>query len=104
MEKNCLSIDYVKKLVEVEARSKSNTHRIDKLEELTNTIQKLAITMNNTVNEIKFMRADVTSLDDRLGKIENEPIKRYNKFKDVIITSVLTSLVGLLVGLVIGGW
>ena len=59
--------------------------------------------MNNTVNEIKFMRADVTSLDDRLGKIENEPIKRYNKFKDVIITSVLTSLVGLLVGLVIGG-
>lgn len=103
MEAYSLSIDYVKKLVEVEARSKSNTHRIDKLEELTNTIQSLAITMNNTVNEIKFMRADVTSLDDRLGKIENEPIKRYNKFKDVIITSVLTSLVGLLVGLVIGG-
>lgn len=103
MEKNCLSIDYVKKLVEVEARSKSNTHRIDKLEELTNTIQSLAITMNNTVNEIKFMRADVTNLDDRLGKIENEPIKRYNKYKDVIITSMLTSLVGLLVGLVIGG-
>ena len=103
MEKNSLTIDYVKKLVEVEARSKSNTHRIDRLEELTNTIQSLAITMNNTVNEIKFMRADVTCLDDRLGKIENEPIKRYNKFKDVIITSVLTSLVGLLVGLVIGG-
>lgn len=103
MEKNSLSIDYVKKLVEVEARSKSNTHRIDKLEELTNTIQSLAITMNNTVNEIKYMRADVTNLDDRLGKIENEPVKRYNKFKDVIITSVLTSLVGLLVGLVMGG-
>lgn len=103
MEKNCLSIDYVKKLVEVEARSKSNTHRIDKLEELTNTIQSLAITMNNTVNEIKFMRADVTNLDDRLGKIENEPIKRYNKYKDVIITSILTSLVGLFVGLMLGG-
>jgi len=103
MEKNCLSIDYVKKLVEVEARSKSNTHRIDKLEELTNTIQSLAITMNNTVNEIKFMRADVTSLDDRLGKIENEPINKFNKYKDVIITSILTSLVGLLVGLVLGG-
>lgn len=103
MEKNCLSIDYVKKLVEVEARSKSNTHRIDKLEELTNTIQSLAITMNNTVNEIKFMRADVTSLDDRLGKIENEPINKFNKYKDVIITSILTTLVGLLVGLVLGG-
>lgn len=103
MEKNCLTIDYIKKIVEVEARSKSNTHRIDKLEELTNTIQSLAITMNNTVNEIKFMRADVTSLDDRLGKIESEPVKRYNKFKDVIITSILTSLVGLLVGLIIGG-
>ena len=103
MEKNCLSIDYVKKLVEVEARSKSNTHRIDKLEELTNTIQNLAITMNNTVNEIRFMREDVTSLDDRLRKIQNAPINRYNKFKDVIITSILTSLVGLLVGLIIGG-
>ena len=103
MEKNSINIDCVKKLVEIEARSKSNTHRIDKLEELTNTIQSLAITMNNTVNEIKYMREDVTSLDDRLGKIENEPVKRYNKFKDVIITSMLTSLVGLLVGLVLGG-
>lgn len=103
METNCLSIDYVKKLVEVEARSKSNTHRIDKLEELTNTIQKLAITMNNTVNEIKYMREDVTSLDDRLEKIEKEPVKRFNKYKDVVITSILTSLVGLLVGLVLGG-
>ena len=103
MEKNCLSIDYVKKLVEVEARSKSNTHRIDKLEELTNTIQSLAITMNSTVNEIRYMREDVSNLDNRLAKIENEPVKRYNKFKDVIITSVLTSLVGLLVGLVLGG-
>lgn len=103
METNCLSIDYVKKLVEVEARSKSNTHRIDKLEELTNTIQKLAITMNNTVNEIKYMREDVTSLDDRLEKIENEPVKRFNKYKDIVITSILTSLVGLLVGLILGG-
>lgn len=103
METNCLSIDYVKKLVEVEARSKSNTHRIDKLEELTNTIQSLAITMNNTVNEIRYMREDVTSLDDRLEKIENEPVKRFNKYKDVVITSILTSLVGLLVGLILGG-
>lgn len=103
METNCLSIDYVKKLVEVEARSKSNTHRIDKLEELTNTIQKLAITMNNTVNEIRYMREDVTSLDDRLEKIEHEPVKRFNKYKDVVITSILTSLVGLLVGLILGG-
>lgn len=103
METNCLSIDYVKKLVEVEARSKSNTHRIDKLEELTNTIQSLAITMNNTVNEIKYMREDVTSLDDRVAKIECEPVRKFNKYKDVIITSILTSLVGLLVGLIIGG-
>ena len=103
METNCLSIDYVKKLVEVEARSKSNTHRIDKLEELTNTIQSLAITMNSTVNEIKYMREDVSNLDNRLGKIENEPKKRFNKYRDTIIASILTSLVGLLVGLIIGG-
>lgn len=98
-----MNSEFIEKLALIEARSKSNTHRIDKLEELTNTIQNLAITMNNTVNEIKYMREDVTSLDDRLGKIENEPIKRFNKYKDVIITSILTSLVGLLVGLVLGG-
>lgn len=103
MEENSLAIDFAKRLAFIEARSKSNTHRIDKLEELTNTIQDLAITMNNTVNEIKYMREDVTSLDDRLEKIENEPVKRLNKYKEVIITSILTSLVGLLVGLVLGG-
>lgn len=98
-----MNSEFIEKLALVEARSKSNTHRIDKLEELTNTIQSLAITMNNTVNEIKYMREDVTSLDDRLGKIESEPIKNFNKYKDVIITSILTSLVGLLVGLIVGG-
>lgn len=103
MEAHSIDVDYITKLTEVEARSKSNTHRIDKLEELTNTIQNLAITMNNTVNEIKYMREDVTSLDDRLEKIENEPVKRFNKYKDVVITSILTSLVGLLVGLILGG-
>ena len=103
MEAHSIDVDYITKLTEVEARSKSNTHRIDKLEELTNTIQSLAITMNNTVNEIRYMRADVTSLDSRLGKIENEPIKKFNKYKDVIITSILTTLIGLLVGLVVGG-
>lgn len=103
MEAHSIDVDYITKLTEVEARSKSNTHRIDKLEELTNTIQNLAITMNNTVNEIKYMREDVTSLDDRLEKIENEPIKKFNKYKDVIITSILTTLIGLLVGLVVGG-
>lgn len=95
--------EYIDKIISLEARSKSNTHRIDKLEELTNTIQNLAITMNDTVNEIKYMREDVTSLDDRLGKIESEPVKRLNKYKDVVITSILTSLVGLLVGLLLGG-
>lgn len=99
-----MNSELIEKLALIEARSKSNTHRIDKLEELTNTIQNLAITMNNTVNEIKYMREDVTSLDDRLGKIEGEPVKRYNKYKDVIITSILTSLVGLLVGIILGGW
>ena len=95
--------EYIDKIISLEARSKSNSHRIDKLEELTNTIQSLAITMNDTVNEIKYMREEVTSLDDRLGKIESEPVKRLNKYKDVVITSILTSLVGLLVGLLLGG-
>lgn len=95
--------EYIDKIISLEARCKSNTHRIDKLEELTDTIQKLAITMNDTVNEIKYMREDVTSLDDRLGKIESEPVKRFNKYKDVVMTSILTSLVGLLVGLLLGG-
>ena len=103
MEAHSIDLDYITKLTTVDARSKSNTHRIDKLEELTNTIQNLAITMNNAVNEIKFMLADVTNLDTRLGKIESEPINKFNKYKDVIITSMLTSLIGLLVGLVLGG-
>lgn len=103
MEAYSVNVDYITKLAQVEARSKSNTHRIDKLEELTNTIQSLAITMNNAVNEIKFMREDVTNLDARLGKIEHEPINKFNKYKEVIITSMLTSLIGLLVGLFLGG-
>ena len=41
------------RLTEVESRSKSNTHRIDKLERVTEEIHTMSTTMIQLVEEVK---------------------------------------------------
>ena len=58
------------RLTEVESRSKSNTHRIDKLERVTEEIHTMSNTMIQLVEEVKHTNETVSSLDQKVEKMD----------------------------------
>lgn len=88
------------KLVEVDARSKSNTHRLDKMEEEFEALNKLATAMEVMANEQKHIAETITTMEDNLDTlkrevktIEEKPAKRW----DGMVDKVLYGLVGAIV-------
>ena len=74
------------KLTEVDARSKSNTHRINELAGQLDAVNRLATAMA----EIK---ADVAKLDAKVETIEQKPAKRWDGMVEKIIYGIVGALV-----------
>jgi len=96
--------DIVRVLVETEARSKSNTKRLDELAENQEAINKMATAMEVMANEqrhqtqdIKSLKSDVDGLGHRFDALEAEPAKRWKKIADYILTALLGAAATLLV-------
>lgn len=88
------------KLVEVEARSKSNTHRLDKLEGDFDALNKMAAAMEVMANEQKHqgeavaeIKTDVTALGEKVDAIEKKPAKRWDGMVEKIIYGIVGSFV-----------
>lgn len=99
---NELEIEH--RLTETEARSKSNTHRIDRLEPIVNEIHTMSNTMVQLVQEVKHTNETVNSLDEKVDRMdrrvddmESEPAKRWSNTKEKILTSALSSVITFLV-------
>lgn len=96
--------DIIRVLVETEARSKSNTKRLDELAENQEAINKIATAMEVMANEqrhqtedIKGLKSDVGGLGQRFDALEKEPAKRWKKIADYILTALLGAAATLLV-------
>lgn len=89
-------LEHERRLTEVEARSKSNSHRLDEmekrqddLEELTSTVKVLAIREENVENDVKEIKNDVKTLTGKPGK-------RWEGMVDKIIMTVVGAIIGLI--------
>lgn len=100
---------YILKIQENEDRSKSNTRRIDDLENDVKNNNTLALNVRELTIEIKHMREDyqklaethakeVQAIDNRLSEVEKKPVKRYEQVVSLIITGIVTAVLGVLLG------
>ncbi len=87
-----ISIEH--RLTEVEARSKSNTKRLDDMEkrqddldELVSTVKVLAVREENVENDVKEIKSDVKSLTSK-------PAKRWDSLVNQLITIVIAAVAG----------
>ena len=92
------------RLTEVEQRSKSNSHRIDKLEPIVEEIHTMSNTMVQLVQEVKHTNEAVSAIDkkvdrmdSRVDEMEKAPAKKWDKVKDKLIDLVLGAMVGFLI-------
>ena len=89
-----MDLTHEQRLTEVEARSKSNSHRIDDLEkrqdnldELVSTVKVLAVREENVETNVKEIKSDVKSLTEK-------PAKRWESIIGTIITTLVAAILG----------
>lgn len=88
--------EHERRLTEVEERSKSNTHRLDKVEkqqsefvELVSSVKVLAEREQNVENDVKEIKNDVKTLTGKPGQ-------RWDSLVDKIIAAVAAAVIGFL--------
>ncbi len=87
-------VEFAQKLAEVDARAKSNTKRLNKVEALTEVVHELATTMKLMAEKQERTAKTVERLDQKLSAIEQEPAKRWKAVVEKIIMTVVAALVG----------
>lgn len=101
--------EIVKKLTETEARSKSNTHRLDKIEEsngeLTKTMNRMATAVEVLATEQrhsaeaqKTATEKIDKIDEKVSNIELAPAHSAKKIKEEIVKAIVTALIGAVIG------
>lgn len=91
-----MDMEHERRLTEVEARSKSNTKRLeevenrqDNLDTLVATVAVLAEKESNVENDVKEIKSDVKSIKDKPGK-------RWDDIVDKAIWAVLAAFIAFL--------
>lgn len=91
----------IERLTKVEERSKSNSHRLDKLEPIVDEIHTMSKTMVQLVGEVKHTNDNVIKLDEKLDKMdarvdqmESLPGKKWNSMQEKISGTIISALFG----------
>lgn len=86
-------LDYEHRLTETEQRSKSNTKRIDKLEESNEAINSLAKSMERMSERQDQAAKTLDRLDGKVTALENKPGKRWESIVDKTIWAVVAAII-----------
>lgn len=86
------------KLQETTDRSIRNEGRIKKLEGEHEVLQQLATSVAVMAEQIKTMNGSVTTLTDKVDKLEEKPGKRWDSVVDKIVWAVLAAVIAFLLG------
>lgn len=87
-------VEFAQRLAEVDARCRSNTKRLDRLEELTETVHNLAVTMKLMAEKQERTAEVVDRLDRKITNIEQEPAKRWKAVVEKVILTIVAAIVG----------
>lgn len=88
-----MDLEHERRLTQVEQRSKSNTHRLEKLEESTEAINRLATSMEVMVSKQEQVAETVEKLDGKVTALEEKPVKRVDNLVDKVIWAVCAAVI-----------
>lgn len=89
------------RLVSIEKDIESHSQRLDKLEDKQESILELVITVKELAMNMKSMTEVQKTQNERLEKLEQEPLNNAKFYRREIIKTVLTVIVGAIVGALI---
>lgn len=85
--------EQLKTLVECDQRSKSNTHRLDKLESNWEALNKLAVSVETMGINIANMDKTIQKLDKKVEEQEAKPGRRWEAVAEKAILVIVGAVV-----------
>lgn len=89
-----MDLEHERRLAAVEQRAKSNTHRLDKLEEANRILNRLATSMEVMAQRQEQVADTVEKLDSKVTALENKPAKRWEGLADKALWTVCAAVIG----------
>lgn len=96
-------IEMLERLTRVEERSKSNTRRLEELEPIVNEIHTMSNTMVQLVEEVKHTNETVSSLDEKVERMdsrvdimERSPADDMKAYRRTAVTAMISTIAGAL--------
>lgn len=90
------------KLVEIEQRGKSNSHRLDKVEERQDNLDKLVSSVEVLATRQETVETDVKEIKSDVEALTEKPAKRWDGIVDKLIWLLISGAVGYLAAQIMG--
>ena len=88
--------ELIEKVAHLEEREKSNTKRIDAVENKVENIYDLTLSVREIATEMKAMREDQNKMNERLKIIEEKPMQDYEDTKKQVKSKVISFITGII--------
>lgn len=93
-----MDLEHEKRLTAVEERSKSNSRRLDELEDTTKTINRLATSMEVMAEKQGQVADTVEKLDTKVTNLEGKPGKRWDNLVDKALWAFAAAIIAYILG------
>lgn len=88
-----MDLEHEKRLTEVEARSRSNAHRLDEVEKRQDSLDDLVSTVKVLADREKRVEDDVGEIKNDVKEMKEKPGKRWDGVVEKVILIVVTAVV-----------
>ena len=81
------------KLAELDSRSKSNTKRLDRLEQVADNLNSMASSMSVMAEKMKSIGNTVDKLDGKVEALEAKPAKKYENLSEKVLWAIVAACI-----------
>lgn len=94
-----MELSFEHRLTQVEDRAKSNTKRLDEMEERQNNLEKLTTAVSLVQSEQKHLGESMEEVKGKLQTLLEKPGKRWES----VVGAIIAGVVGFLISKALGG-
>lgn len=93
-----MEVAYEHRFTELEDRTKSNTKRIDEIEEKQKDLSTIISSVKVIANEQEHIKTDVTEIKSDVKEMKEKPGKRWEEIVDKVIWAVIAAIGAFVLG------
>lgn len=88
-----MDLEHERRLAAVEDRAKSNTHRLDEVEQRQDNLDKLVTSVEVLATRQETVESDVKEIKSDVKELAGKPGKRWENLVDKVLLVVVTAIV-----------